>query len=248
MSLSRETRNRIDHFRRYEELYQPNDHVKRLIGSRTLHMVIAPAVMGKSLVMNRVATLDERFGRSTTLSTRTPRDDDEPGAFRLVAHSDDNIDALLDKILSGELVQYKFHPTEHTFYGSEATDHPYAHNMLPTLSGAINQLQHVGFKDTSVVGLVAPPASWQARFNDRYPEHHPGRLKRLKEAEISYNDLLVRNDVTWLINRDGDVDGTAQKLINLDGTEDETEALDYVHHILQLAHDARRRTQSKKHE
>lgn len=248
MSLSRETRNRIDHFRRYEELYQPNDHVKRLIGARTLHMVVAPAVMGKSLVMNRVAALDERFGRSTTLSTRTPRDDDEPGVFRLLEHTDDNVDALLDKILSGELVQYKFHPTEQTFYGSEATDHPHEHNMLPTLSGAINQLQRVGFKDTMVVGLVAPPTSWQTWFNDRYPEHHPGRVKRLREAEISYNDLLVRNDVKWLINRDGDADSTAQKLINPADTDNEAEALDYVHHILQLAHEARRRTQSQKYE
>lgn len=248
MSVSPETINRINHFRRYEDLYQPNDHVKRLIGTRTLHMVVAPAVMGKSSVMNRAAELDGQFGRSTTLSTRQPRPDDEPGVFRLVEHTDDNIDMLLDKILSGELVQYKFHPTEHTFYGSEVTDHPHEHNMLPTLSGAINQLQRVGFKDTSIIGLVAPPASWRARFDQRYPEHHPQRLKRLMEAEISYNDLLVRTDVRWLVNQEGDVDGAARKLVDATGPDDSAEALAHVYRILRLTHDAKQRTQSQKHE
>lgn len=246
MSLSPETTNRIDHFRRYEDLYQPNDHVKRLIGMRTLHMVVAPAVVGKSSVMNRAAALDACFGRSTTLSTRQPRSDDEPGVFRLLEHTDDNIDTLLDKILSGGLVQYKFHPTEHTFYGSEAVDHPHEHNMLPTLSGAINQLQQVGFKDTSVIGLVAPPTSWQTRFDERYPEHHPQRLNRLKEAEISYHDLLLRSDVRWLVNREGDIDGTAQKLVDAASPDDSDEALAHVHRILRLAHEAKRRTQSHK--
>lgn len=246
MSLSRETISRIDHFRRYEELYQPNDHVKRLIGTRTLHMVVAPAVVGKSSVMNRATTLDTRFGRSTTLSTRQPRADDEPGVFRLVEHTDENIDTLLDKILSGELVQYKFHPTEHTFYGSEVTDHPHEHNMLPTLSGAINQLQQVGFKDTSVIGLVAPPTDWQTRFDQRYPEHHPQRLNRLREAEISYNDLLVRTDVRWLVNHEGDVDGTAKKLVDTAASDESAEALAHVQRILQLTHEAKRRTESHK--
>lgn len=250
MSLSPETARRIDHFRRYEELYQPNDRVKRIIGSRTLSMIVAPAAMGKTAVMRRAAELDPRFGRSSTLSTRTPRHDDEPGMFRMLEHTDENIDRLLDKILSGDLVQYKFHPTEQTFYGSEAIDHPHQHNMLATLSGAVNQLQQVGFSETSVIGLVAPPSEWRSRFDKRYASHSPGRLKRLQEAEISYNDLLLRKDVTWIINREGDVDGTATELIRShhETSDARDEALAYAHRILQLIQSAMRREQSKKYE
>ena len=250
MNLSEATVNRINHYRRHEELYQPNDEVKRLIGSRTLHMVVAPAAMGKTLVMRRAAELDSRYGRSSTLSNRAPRVDDEPGMFRLVDQTDESIDQLLDKIVSGELVQYKFHPTEHTFYGSEVQDHPHEHNMLATLSGAINQLQGVGFKETSVIGLVAPPTTWQSWFDARYPERHPQRLKRLEEAEISYNDLLLRDDVTWLVNHEGDLDATAQKLIRAveADTHDSVEALAYVSRSLQLIDTAKARAQSEKYE
>lgn len=251
MSLSEQTVARIDHFRRYEELYQPNDAVKRHIGSRSLHMIVAPAAMGKSVIMNRAGQVDARFGRSSTLSTRSARPDDEPGIFRLEPHTDEAIDKLLDKILSGELVQYKFHPTEHTFYGSEAEDHPHEHNMLPTLSGAINQLQAVGFRDTSLIGLVAPPTSWLAWFNKRYPESSPDRLRRIREAEISYNDLLLRDDVNWLVNHEGAVDHTAKKLAAIAtkaATSEEDEALAYVHRILQLVSDAKARAESHKYE
>lgn len=249
MSLNRETVNRINHFRRFEDLYQPNLQVQRLIGSRTLHMVVAPAVTGKTLVMRHAAELDSSYGRSVTLSTRKPRVDDEPGAFRLLEHSDSNIHVLLDKILSGELVQYKFHPTEHTFYGSEALDHPHEHNMLATLSGGINQLQHVGFEETTVIGLVSEPSTWSKRFDTRYPERHPQRLARLREAEISYSDLLVRDDVTWVVNEEGYPGRAAEKLIDpTASSNDADEAISYAQRILQLTHQAKIRTESIKHE
>lgn len=250
MSLSRDKVNRINHFRRFEELYRPNQQVQRLIGSRTLHMVVAPAVTGKTIVMQQAAELDSTYGRSVTLSTRQPRPDDEPGTFRLLEHTEGNIDKLLNKILSGELVQYKFHPTEHTFYGSEALDHPHEHNMLATLSGGINQLQSVGFKETTVVGLVAEPDSWSARFDKRYPERHPQRLARLREAEISYNDLLVRDDVAWVINEEGHPEKAAAKLLEAGSgdTNETAEAVSYAKRILELTHYAKLRTESLKHE
>lgn len=249
MSLRRETVNRINHFRRYEDLYQPNKHVQRLIGSRTLHMVVAPAVMGKTSVMQQAAELDSNYGRSVTLSTRKPRPDDDPGTFRLLDHTDSNMHDLLDKILSGELVQYKFHPTEHTFYGSEAPDHPHEHNMLATLSGGISQLQHSGFRETTVVGLVSEPNSWSNRFDKRYPERHPQRLARLREAEISYNDLLVRDDVTWIVNEEGHPEKAAAKLVDATTKADDyTTAVAYAQRILQITHLAKERTESLKHE
>jgi hypothetical protein len=249
MSLNGETIDRLNHFRRYEDLYRPNSRVQHLIGMRTLEMVVAPAAMGKSSLIKRVSELDERYGHSTTLSTRPPYPRDEPGTFRLLEHNDENMNMLLDKILSGELVQYKIHPTEHTFYGSEVQDHPYEHNVLPTLSGGVEQLQHVGFMETSVVGLVTPPAQWQAWFNHRYPGHHPQRLKRIQEAEISYSDLLLRTDVQWIVNREGDLDGTAQKFIDAtEGKKNENdEAVAFAQHILQIVHDIKQQEQSKKH-
>lgn len=250
MSLSPETTERVNHYRGIEELYRPNHEIRQLIGERTLHMVVAPAAMGKSLIMQRAAELDGRYGQSSSLSTRKARPDDEPGSFRLLEHTDENINALIDKIVSGELVQYKFHPTEHIFYGSEPQDHPHEHNMLPTLSGAINQLQRVGFKETTVTALVAPPTTWQSWFNARYPERHPQKLKRLQEAIISYNDLLLCAGTNWIVNHEGEADEAAKKLIRAGESEryDEDEALAYVHRILQLTEIEIERIQSEKYE
>jgi hypothetical protein len=122
--------------------------------------------------------------------------------------------------------------------------------MLPTLSGAIDQLKEVGFETTYVVGLVAPPTSWKAWFDQRYPLRHPMRLRRLEEAEISYNDLLLRTDVTWVINREGESDAAAQQIVEASepNTHHSDEAAAYVHRILQLTQDAKRYAQAHKYE
>lgn len=247
MSISPETRRRIEHFRAIEEAYEPNDTTKRALGDRTILLIVGPAVIGKTSLIKRIGTLDKSYGMSATLSTRLARDTDDPGAFRLFDHNDENLNMLMDKILQGSLVQYKFHPTEGTFYGSELEDHPHEHNMLAMLSGGINQVKNVGFGEARVIGVTVPPSDWMKRFNIRYPEHHPGRLGRVLEADLSYRDLLARTDVEWVINREGELGKAAQDVTKHETDQfDQEEAIAYAVRILQLIHEIRDRAETRK--
>lgn len=242
MSLSPETVRELRHAHEKESKYLPNADIQRELGSRSLLMIVAPAAMGKTYLMQTVAERDERFGLSSTLSTRIARSDDVPGQFRLVPHDDEHLQEVLGLVKRKELVQYAVHPTELTFYGSELVDHPHEYNMLATLSSAIEQLQEVGFRDTTVIGLVAPPTDWNKWFSSRYPSGHPKRLNRLKEAELSYRNLLARDNVQWIINRDNEIESTAASAIRaVEGSlQSQDEARAYAQRIRQIVADVSR--------
>jgi len=241
MSLSPNTIERLRAARENEHNYRPNADIQREMGSRSLVMVVAPAAMGKTYLMHAIIEADSRFGLSRTVSTRKPREDDDPSMFRLMPHDDENLNYLLDKVEAGSMVQYTTHPSEGTFYGSELQDHPHGHNLLATLSGAVDQLSAVGFGQTTLIGLVAPPTTWQKWFDARYPLGHPKRLGRLDEASKSYHDLLNRPDVSWVINREGSIDDAVKDVISVvDGNpHDKDEALAYANRILQLIEQAK---------
>lgn len=236
MSLSPETLARLRAAQENEATYRPNLTIQQELKSRSLTMVVAPTAMGKTFVMKRVSELDSSFGRSSVLSTRDPRPDDEPGMFRLFKNDDHDVNQILDRIEDGELVQYAIHPSENTIYGTELQDHPYEYNLLATLSGSINQLQGVGFGRTIIVGLVAPPKPWLTWFNQRYPTPTPKRLSRLIEAKQSYTDLMNRNDVHWVINTPDNADQPAQAIIDITkGTyENNADAILLTQQVLQL--------------
>jgi hypothetical protein len=234
MGINADTISRLRAAQERADLYRPNAELRRELGSRSLIMLVAPAAMGKTYLMHALAEADERFGMSTTVSTRSPRPDDDPAMFRLLDHTDANLNYLLDKVDEGKMVQYAIHPSEGTFYGSELDDHPHRYNMLATLSGAVSQLQAVGFGRTTLVGLTSRPEVWQQWFGARYPIGSPKRLGRLSEAEKSYRDLLARDDVNWVINHPGEVELTVDAVINLaEGKPHEDEARAYAVRTLQ---------------
>lgn len=241
MSLSPDTLLRLEAAHEHEREYRPNNEIQRELGSRSLVMVVAPAAMGKTFLMHALVESDERFGLSRTVSSRKPREDDDPDMFRLIEHDDENLNVVLNKIDDGTMVQYTIHPSEGTFYGSELQDHPHGHNLLATLSGAVDQLTAVGFGQTTLIGLVAPPTTWQRWFNERYPIGDAKRLGRLNEASKSYRDLLGREDVTWIINNEGLVEDAVQDVIDAvdNKPNDKGEALAYANRILQLIEQAK---------
>jgi len=236
MSLSPETLARLRAAQENEAHYQPNSTIRQQLESRALIMIVAPTAMGKTFIMNRVSGLDNRFGRSSVLSTRDPRPDDDPGMFRLFKNDDHDVNQILDRVDRGELVQYMIHPTENTIYGTELQDHPHGNNLLATLSSSIDHLRGVGFGKTTVIGLVTWPKVWLTWFNQRYPGPSPKRLSRLIEAKQSYDDLLARNDIHWIINIPDDADQTARTIIDAaDGRyENDPDAIPLVHQTMEL--------------
>lgn len=192
-------------------------------------MVIAPSSMGKTYVMNKVTELNDEFARVTVLTTREPRPDDQ-GMFRYYQKTDEDLDHVLKMIEHGELVQYAVFPSSGQIYGSQPRDFPARFNLLATLSSAVEQLEHIGFKHTVPIGLITYPKVWMEWFDARHSSRQADRPARLHEALQSLDWLLAR-DVHWLINEPGRVNSVAKKLIAIAGksvSDDDSRARKYA--------------------
>ena len=215
--LSPETQARLVLAREHETEYRPNQDIQRQIGNKVLVMLVGPASMGKTHIMMTAALLDDSFVRVPSFTTREPRPDDERAAYRYIPADEEHVSRILDDIEAGEVVQYGVHPTKGTIYGSMIEDHAAPVNMLATLSNAVEQLRHVGFKRTPLIGLVAEPDVWQEWFLARYPEASPERTARAQEAVLSLEWLLAQppGEVKWLHNQKDRETATSGELIGL---------------------------------
>jgi len=195
--------------------YTPNQAVASLLNEKNLIMFVGPAAVGKSYLMNRITEQDIDFGRVSVFTSREAREDDEPGMFRYIPHDDAHISQLLDKIDTGEVVQYAIHPTSGRIYGSEITDYAKTFNMLATLSGIVNSLRQLPFVTTRVIGLAVDPDIWLQRFNSR-PMSTEERAKRLSEAIFSLEWLLAnRQEIEWVDNTSSDESVAVQAVIDI---------------------------------
>jgi len=194
---------------------QGKEAIARQLASHTLTMIVAPAAMGKSFVMNRAVELDTEFQRTPVFTTRAARPDDEPGMFRTVPHDDKHVGQILDDIDAQAVVQYAIHPTNATIYGTVAGDYESKrYNLLATQSNAVASLEQAGFEQTYTVGLIASPGTWQQWFERRYRGGDQAeRGKRLAEAVLSLDWLLAQPDIAWLINDEGQGEQAAKELV-----------------------------------
>jgi len=211
--------------REHQNDYLPNAIIGQHLGDKTLCMVVGPAGVGKTTIMNRAVELDPDFGRAAVFCTREPRDDDDPGMFRNMEHDNATVRELLDRIKQKEVVQYAVHPTQGTIYGTEAMDYAAPYNMLATLSGVVEGMRRLPFLQTHTFGVITEPTDWQEWFDERFPVGHPDRTKRLSEARISLDWLLQDRLVLWLRNDRGDIDSTAKRLIAMSRGEIDSEDL-----------------------
>jgi len=210
--LSPEVRTRLKTAQLTQASYRPNAEVSVLLKETSLVMLVGPAAISKSFVMNRISEIDKEFQRVPVLTTREPRPDDESGMFRTLAHDDKNVSAILDQIDRGELVQYAIHPTSGRIYATAVEDYAGTFNLLATLSGAVGQLQSLPFKGTHVIGLTAKPETWKYRFKKRYPQPSEEKTKRLREAKTSLKWLLAQRGIIWIDNSSDD-HTAAQRII-----------------------------------
>jgi guanylate kinase len=234
--LSGEVQSKLNTARERETQYQPNDIVIDEISHKSLVMFVGPVAVGKSFIMNRVAQLDPDFMRSPIFTTREAREDDEPGMFRVQPHDDISVNAILEQIEKGKVVQYAVHPTTDRLYGTIPADYPATFNMLPVLSNVVDSLRKLPFKQHFVVGLSTPTTAWVSWLNERYPEPSDERTKRLKEAAQSLEWLLSAEDVIWALNTPERSDSTAQTIIDIvkHGKTSDTSASNDAREILAL--------------
>lgn len=181
------------------------------IKDKTLVMIVGPAAIGKSSLMNVVVAKDDEFGRVSGFTTRPARSNDEPGMYRYIS-----ADEATNLIERDDVIQHAVHPTTGAMYGSQAVDYPKAYNMLDTLSNVVDNLRGLPFKRTVTVSLTTNPDNWQDWFLKRYPNPSQERTKRLEEAIISIEWSLAQlDDHFWLVNAPDSLTTTADRLISI---------------------------------
>lgn len=180
-------------------------------------MLVGPAAIGKTNIIQATAGLDRSFSPVSVFTTRDKRPDDDPDLFSYYKHTDEGVGTLLDRIERGEAVNYAIHPTTGKIYGTVPEDYHSDYNMLATLANGVEQFLQLPFQSKHVISVSAEPAVWSRWFNYRYPKGED-RRKRLAEAVISLDWLLApeqRQLVTFVKNEEGKEKVAAQEIIDV---------------------------------
>jgi len=191
--------------RAHQLQYKHSKETARAIRDKILVMLVSPVAVGKSFVVSEMIKNDDDFAPVAVVTTRDARPDDDPTLFRTVPHDDRNVADIVNAIQNGKMVNYTIHPTSGRIYGTFPSDYPGDYNILPTLSGAVAQLQNAAFKQTFVIALSTDPKTWKKRLSARYPASSEERTKRLKEAAVSLQwmlDSAQQSTVFWVDNPD----------------------------------------------
>ncbi len=198
-----------------EGTYRPNHAIRNQLRDKTLVMIVGPAAIGKSFIMNRITDHGSDLCRAPVFTTRDARPDDDPGMFRTMPHNDATISAILDLIDTGHVVEYIVHPTSERIYGTTLSDFPCTFNLLPTLSNTVDHLRQLPFKQTYVIGLSTDPEAWKTWLIARYPRPSKERTRRLDEAISSLTWLLApehQSYIYWVENTPNQPDITARAI------------------------------------
>ena len=174
-------------------------------------MVVGPAAIGKSTLMNEVVAHDPRFKRVRSFTTRPPRSNDEPGHYFYFTEAE-----RAERSRKGECITDVIYPTTGYHYGTVAESFESEFNLLDTLSGSVETYRNLPFKHTVVVSMCAAPDDWEAWLDLRYPTPGEERTKRLQEALLSTEwSLAQTSDHAWIINSPTRVAATATTLVRL---------------------------------
>lgn len=177
--------------------------------NKTLVMIVGPAAIGKSTLMNEVVRQNPaNYGYVKSFTTRSRR----PGE---TAHYDFiSREHALSLHQSGQTITYLDHPTTHDLYGTTASSYTAPINLLDTLSGSVKDYRNLPFAETVTISLTTPASQWKEWFLQRYPRPSDEAIKRLTEAKQSISWSLNDSETLWLIN-DGPIKAIAAHCIDV---------------------------------
>jgi guanylate kinase len=185
----------------------------RLLGEKTLVLLVAPSAAGKSTVMNRLVKTDGRFVRVSGFTSRIPREDDETDLYRYIAHDAGGLQDLLEESLKGDVVQCARHLGTGFFYGTSIHDYGGEYNCKDVLSGYVDGFRALPVKNTHTFSLVCDPNHWIGRLVERYDDvTDPDLQYRLAEAEESLEWSLNDSQTIFIRNNDGEATQAAQSV------------------------------------
>lgn len=199
--------------------YAPNETVVRALADKTIIMLVGPAAIGKSTVMNRVIEMDQRFHRAPSFTTRAPRLNDERGMYHYISTSDDYT-KLEQDIVNSDVVQFSVSPVKDVVYGTYIGDYLKQFNLKDVWYSGVAEFEKLPFKNKAIVGLVASPDKWAAWMEERFQQGDPEALSRLSEAKLCLPWLIENKDrVKWVQN--DDLEAASNRIIAIGLNENE---------------------------
>lgn len=179
------------------------------LDQKVLIMIVGPAAIGKTTLMNTVVKLDSECSYVRSFTTR-PRRQNEISHYHFISRTE-----ALDLRRTGKTITFFEHPTTRDIYGTTAESYQTRFSLLDTLSTTVKEYRNLAFERTITISLTASPEQWREWFVSRYPEPSEEASKRLKEAEYSITWSLTDPKSHWLLNPAGETELTARTLIHL---------------------------------
>lgn len=194
--------------------HEPSEEVRAEIAHKTIVLVIGPTQTGKSFISEKVTELDPTFSVLGTVSTRKEKDSD-PENYQ----TDVPISEYIEKIQSGELVQFDRHKFTGELYGSDLASHATDKIITPALATSIKKFEKVGYRRVIPVGLYTTPEQWLEQLKPRREDSDYG--KRLREA-LKVTEFLANNLAKFPVfkNEAGSENRIARSIIGLTDRED----------------------------
>lgn len=179
------------------------------LSQKTLVMIVGPAAVGKSTLMNEIVRQDSKtFGYVRSFTTRSRRPG-EAAHYNFISREE-----ALSLQQTGRTVTYFEHPTTHDLYGTTPASYIAQINLLDTLSGSVDDYRKLPFTRTVTISLTTPAVQWKDWFLQRYPEPSDEAIKRLAEAKRSIMWSLGDSETLWLIN-DSPIEIVATRCVDI---------------------------------
>jgi len=177
--------------------YLPSDETIKAIKKITLVMVIGPACVGKTTLINAAVKQDDDICLVLSDTDRLARPEEKNGVdyyFRTRAEMLDLLDSRafvqIAPIVSGDL--YASQPASYGSKGSIA--------MMAVWADAVSQFRQLPFRSLRSI-FITPPSfkEWQNRLRKREFSTEQ-RFKRLVEARRSFEFALSDSQLQFIIN------------------------------------------------
>lgn len=205
----------FDSWRKGQGSYQTSERNRELLASKHFSAIVGPAGIGKSTAMKRATELDPSFTVVGTGTSRPKRSNDNPELYTYIVTNED-FEALKYDIERKEVIQYAIDPTNDVIYLSRPEDYPGTYNLGDVWASAVPDFQKLGFKTLTTIALVAEPHDWEQWFHERFQIGDETAIKRIKEAQLALPMLIDSPySIKWLLNKHGDIDQTAQGIIDI---------------------------------
>lgn len=189
------------------------------LASKTLIMIVGPTAIGKSTLMNHVATIEPAFARVKSFTTRPPRENDEPDQYFYLTP-----ESLDEQLGAGTVITDVTLAGTDLHYGTLINSYRGEFNMLDTLAQSVATYRSLPFYSKHTISLTTEPTAWLRWLQTRYPEPSELKTKRLEEAKVSITwSLAQQNNHHWLINTPDSLEETARQLIRI-GRDEHTQA------------------------